>query len=68
MLKRNVAVVVVGFPATPIIESRSRFCLSAGHTSEMLDKVYLTTLFFKISKKEFQLFPRYIIIENRAIS
>lgn len=29
---------VVGFPATPIIESRARFCLSAAHTKEMLDK------------------------------
>lgn len=38
MLKRNVAVVVVGFPATPLIESRTRFCLSAAHTREMLDK------------------------------
>lgn len=39
MLKRGIAVVVVGFPATPIIESRTRFCLSAGHTPEMLEKV-----------------------------
>lgn len=39
MLKRNIAVVVVGFPATPLIESRTRFCLSAAHTREMLDKV-----------------------------
>ncbi|KAK2553864.1 Serine palmitoyltransferase 2 [Acropora cervicornis] len=38
MLKRNIAVVVVGFPATPLIESRTRFCLSAAHTREMLDK------------------------------
>ena len=38
-LKRSIAVVVVGFPATPIIESRVRFCLSSGHTKEMLDKV-----------------------------
>ncbi|MEJ1269577.1 serine palmitoyltransferase long chain base subunit 2 [Cricetulus griseus] len=37
MLKRNVGVVVVGFPATPIIESRARFCLSAAHTKEILD-------------------------------
>ena len=29
---------VVGFPATPIIEARARFCLSAAHTKEMLDK------------------------------
>lgn len=37
-LKRGLAVVVVGFPATPIIESRARICLSAAHTKEMLDK------------------------------
>ena len=39
MLARGIAVVVVGFPATPIIESRSRFCLSAAHTPEMLERV-----------------------------
>ena len=38
-LDRGVAAVVVGFPATPIIESRARFCLSAAHTKEMLDRV-----------------------------
>jgi hypothetical protein len=38
-LKRGLATVVVGFPATPIIESRARFCLSGGHTKEMIDKV-----------------------------
>ncbi|KNC48256.1 serine palmitoyltransferase 2, variant [Thecamonas trahens ATCC 50062] len=37
-LKRSLAVVVVGYPATPIIESRSRFCLSAAHTREDIDK------------------------------
>ncbi|KAJ1104755.1 hypothetical protein NDU88_002164 [Pleurodeles waltl] len=37
MMKRNIGVVVVGFPATPIIESRARFCVSASHTKEMLD-------------------------------
>ncbi|XP_062378428.1 serine palmitoyltransferase 2 isoform X2 [Sardina pilchardus] len=37
MLKRNIGVVVVGFPATPIIESRARFCISAAHTKAMLD-------------------------------
>uniref|UniRef100_A0AAY4A0B7 serine C-palmitoyltransferase n=1 Tax=Denticeps clupeoides TaxID=299321 RepID=A0AAY4A0B7_9TELE len=41
MLKRNIGVVVVGFPATPIIESRARFCVSAAHTKEMLDVVRL---------------------------
>ena len=36
-LKRGLAVIVVGFPAVPIIESRARFCLSAAHTKQMLD-------------------------------
>ncbi|XP_053141405.1 serine palmitoyltransferase 3 isoform X4 [Hemicordylus capensis] len=43
MLKRNIGVVVVGFPATPIAEARARFCVSASHTREMLDTV-LTAL------------------------
>eukprot|EP00937_MAST-01D_sp_MAST-1D-sp2_P001767 g1767.t1 len=30
-LKRGLAVVVVGFPATPLVLSRARFCISAGH-------------------------------------
>jgi len=38
MKKRGVCVVVVGYPATPIIESRARFCLSASHTREDLVK------------------------------
>ncbi|KAI9105624.1 pyridoxal phosphate-dependent transferase [Phlyctochytrium arcticum] len=36
MLKRGIAVVVVGYPATPIITSRVRFCLSAAHTMDDL--------------------------------
>nr|XP_056712331.1 serine palmitoyltransferase 3 [Euleptes europaea] len=39
MLAKNIGVVVVGFPATPLGESRARFCVSAAHTREMLDKV-----------------------------
>lgn len=39
MLEKNVAIVVVGFPATPILLSRARFCLSSNHTKEMLDAV-----------------------------
>lgn len=38
MLKRGIAIVVVGYPATPIISSRARFCISAAHTREDLDK------------------------------
>lgn len=45
-LKRGLATVVVGFPATPIIESRARFCLSGGHTKEMIDKVWGRTSFW----------------------
>ncbi|ELW69961.1 serine palmitoyltransferase 3 isoform X1 [Tupaia chinensis] len=39
MLERKIGVVVVGFPATPLAEARTRICLSAAHTREMLDKV-----------------------------
>lgn len=35
-LKRGLAVVVVGFPATSIILARARFCISAEHTKEDL--------------------------------
>jgi len=35
-LKRNIACVVVGFPATPLLMSRARFCISASHTKEDL--------------------------------
>ncbi|KAL1922662.1 uncharacterized protein VTP21DRAFT_10201 [Calcarisporiella thermophila] len=37
LLKRGVAVVVVGYPATPIITSRARFCISASHTRKDLE-------------------------------
>uniref|UniRef100_A0A6B2G3N9 serine C-palmitoyltransferase n=1 Tax=Myxobolus squamalis TaxID=59785 RepID=A0A6B2G3N9_MYXSQ len=42
MLEHNVAVVVVGFPATSILSSRARFCISSSHTKEMLDYVLKT--------------------------
>merc|ERR1711871_927111 len=35
--KRGLAVVVVGFPATPLMAARARFCISAGHTREQLE-------------------------------
>uniref|UniRef100_T1JAN1 serine C-palmitoyltransferase n=1 Tax=Strigamia maritima TaxID=126957 RepID=T1JAN1_STRMM len=40
MARYGIAVVCVGFPATPILKARARFCLSADHTKEMLDKVH----------------------------
>ena len=39
LLQKKIAVVVVGFPATSIVEARARICLSASHTREMLDYV-----------------------------
>lgn len=36
-LKRGLAVVVVGFPAVPLLMSRARFCISSSHTREQLD-------------------------------
>lgn len=38
MLERDIAVVSVGFPATNLIGGRVRFCISAAHTREMLDR------------------------------
>jgi serine palmitoyltransferase len=39
MTENGIACVVVGFPATPIVSARVRFCLSASHTREQLDYV-----------------------------
>ena len=33
-MEENIAVVVVGYPATPILTSRVRLCMSASHTTE----------------------------------
>jgi serine palmitoyltransferase len=37
--KTPIAVVVVSYPATPIITSRVRFCVSASHTKDDIDTV-----------------------------
>ena len=39
MLKRKISVVVVGYPATPLISSRARLCISAAHTKDDMDRV-----------------------------
>ena len=39
MLEKKIACVTVGFPATGLTGGRVRFCLSAAHTRQMLDKV-----------------------------
>eukprot|EP00792_Barthelona_sp_PAP020_P005941 TRINITY_DN2857_c0_g1_i3.p1 TRINITY_DN2857_c0_g1~~TRINITY_DN2857_c0_g1_i3.p1 ORF type:complete len:473 (-),score=96.02 TRINITY_DN2857_c0_g1_i3:655-2073(-) len=36
-MKRGLAVVVVAYPATPVVLGRVRFCLSSNHTKEDLD-------------------------------
>ncbi|XP_078317498.1 serine palmitoyltransferase 2-like isoform X2 [Crassostrea virginica] len=38
-LEHGIGVTVAAFPAVPLEKSRIRFCLSASHTKEMLDKV-----------------------------
>ena len=38
-LKRKISVVVVGYPATPLVSSRARFCVSAAHTKDDLDRL-----------------------------
>ena len=43
-LKNGVAIVVVGYPACPIDACRIRFCVSAGHTSEDIEKGFQVTL------------------------
>ncbi|CAA91967.3 serine palmitoyltransferase Lcb2 [Schizosaccharomyces pombe] len=37
MLKRGIAVVVVGYPACPLLTSRVRFCFSASHNKADMD-------------------------------
>lgn len=39
MLEKKIAVVVVGYPATPLTSSRVRFCVSASLTKEDLDRL-----------------------------
>lgn len=41
MLKRKISVVVVTYPATPLELSRVRFCLSAAHTKDDLDRLLM---------------------------
>ena len=36
-LARGLAMVVVGFPATPLLTARARVCVSAAHTRAELD-------------------------------
>jgi len=39
MLRRKIAIVIVGYPATPLISSRARFCVSASHNKDDMDRL-----------------------------
>lgn len=58
-LARGLAVVVVGYPATPVITSRVRFCISAAHDKETLDEALAIVsevgdlLQMKLSKRKY---------------
>ena len=43
-LKNGVAIVVVGYPACPIDACRIRFCVSAGHTPQDIEKGFKVTI------------------------
>ncbi|EDO19455.1 hypothetical protein Kpol_1002p104 [Vanderwaltozyma polyspora DSM 70294] len=74
MLQRKIAVVVVAYPATPLIESRVRFCMSSSltkedidyllrHVSEVGDKLFLKVSSGKASVPEDGRPPRWDIEE-----
>ncbi|KAK1769376.1 PLP-dependent transferase [Phialemonium atrogriseum] len=39
MLKRKISIVIVGYPGTPLISSRARFCVSSAHNKDDMDRV-----------------------------
>lgn len=41
MLMRKIAVVIVAYPATPLVKSRVRFCVSAAHNKDDLDRLLI---------------------------
>ena len=43
-LKGGIAIVVVGYPATPFNTTRIRFCISGAHTDEDIEKCFNVTL------------------------
>lgn len=46
IIKTQVAVVVVGFPATPLLLARARICISASHSREDLVRALEVGVFF----------------------
>jgi len=46
LLQRGIAIVAVGFPVTPLVLTRIRFCLSSAHTREQLEFAVKTIHYF----------------------
>ena len=69
MLEYGVACVSVGYPATSLFGGRVRFCISASHTREMLDKVLETIDFCgdKIGLKFSQKKPHFSFKELKEM-
>jgi len=38
LMEKGIAIVVVGYPATPLLLGRARFCMSSAHTIEQLER------------------------------
>ncbi|GAA5831308.1 hypothetical protein JCM3770_003232, partial [Rhodotorula araucariae] len=43
LTRHKIVVVVVAYPATPLVSSRVRFCISAAHTKMDLDRILRAT-------------------------
>merc|ERR1711988_990060 len=55
-LDAGIAIVIVDWPAVPKLEGRARFCISAAHTEEELDKA--ATKITEIGKKMGELYEK----------
>ena len=51
MRERNIAAVMVGYPASPVTEGRIRCCMNAHHTKEMID--YVLACFEELGEETF---------------
>lgn len=71
--KFNIVTVVVAYPATPLVSSRVRFCVSAAHTKEDIDRVLIACdvigdmLGLKLSSREKRLSVQDIIRTSREL-
>ncbi|KAI0123806.1 serine palmitoyltransferase [Xylariales sp. AK1849] len=74
MLRRKISVVVVGYPATPLISSRVRFCVSSAHNKDDMDRLLtacdeigdILQLKFSTGIAGGQKYPEDVTLENEA--